>query len=68
MKSFKIVAFTLFISSTLAFNGFAGNGVYWAVQKEKKDKERLVEKDKKKNDDNRGRDKKDEGGKKGKKP
>ena len=68
MKAFKKITFTLLISSALAFSGWAESGDYWTDQKEKKKgSERPVEKDKKKNED-RGEGKKDEGGKKGKKP
>lgn len=68
MKAIKNITFTLLISSTLAFSGWAGSGDYWTEQKDKKKgSERPVEKDKKKNE-SRGGDKKDEGGKKDKKP
>ena len=56
----------MLISSALAFSGSAQSDNLWAIQKDKrKEPERPVEK--KKNDD-RGGDKRDEGGKKGKKP
>ncbi|HKQ79652.1 MAG TPA: hypothetical protein VJ810_38520 [Blastocatellia bacterium] len=68
MKAYKKITFTLLISSTLAFSGWAGSGDYLTEQKDKKKgSERPVEKDKKKND-SRGGSKKDEGGKKDKKP
>jgi len=73
MKAFKKITFTLLISSILSFSGWAGSSNYLDDQKDKKKgSERPVEKDKKKNDsrgnDSRGGGKKDEGGKKGKKP
>jgi len=70
MKAFKKITFTLLISSSLAFSGWAGSGDNWIDQKEKKKEEkkpeRPVEKEKKNEDQGGG--KKDEGGKKGKKP
>jgi hypothetical protein len=74
MKAFKNITFTLLISSSLTFNGWAGTGDYWDDQKDKKKgSERPIEKDRKKNDDrggdrDRGGGKKEDGGKKGKKP
>jgi hypothetical protein len=56
----------MLISSALAFSGLAQTDNQWTIQKDKrKEPERPVEK--KKNDD-RGSEKRDEGGKKGKKP
>ena len=73
--AFRKITFTLLISSALAFSGWAGSVDYWLDQKDKKKEEkkieRPVEKDKKKNEDqggDRGGGKKDDGGKKGKKP
>jgi hypothetical protein len=66
VKAFKNITLTLLISSALACGGMAQTGNQLAPQKgRKKEPERPVEK--KKNDD-RGGDKRDEGGKKGKKP
>jgi hypothetical protein len=72
MKAFKKITLTLFISSALACSGAAQPGNQWAPQRErKKEPERPVEK--RKNDDrgdrdNRGGDKRDDGGKRGKRP
>jgi len=66
MKALKNITLTMLISSALAFCGLAQTDNQWMVQKDKrKEPERPVEK--KKNDD-RGGEKRDEGGKKGKKP
>ena len=69
MNAFKNITLTMLIISALALSGLAQQPVnYWAPlpQKDKrKEPERPVEK--KKNDD-RGGEKRDEGGKKGKKP
>jgi hypothetical protein len=66
MKALKNITLTMLISSVLAFSGLAQIDNQWTFQKDKrKEPERPVEK--KKNDD-RGGDKRDEGGKKGKKP
>jgi hypothetical protein len=66
MKALKNITLTMLISSALAFSGSAQSDNQWAFQKDKrKEPERPVEK--KKNDD-RGGEKRDEGGKKGKKP
>jgi hypothetical protein len=66
MKALKNITLTMLISSVLAFGGLAQTGNQWTIQKDKrKEPERPVEK--KKNDD-RGGEKRDEGGKKGKKP
>jgi hypothetical protein len=67
MKALKNITLTMLISSALAFSGLAQSDNQWAaIQKDKrKEPERPVEK--KKNDD-RGGEKRDEGGKKGKKP
>jgi len=72
MKAFKNITLTLFISSALACSGVAQSVVnQLAPQKDRrKEPERPVEK--KKNDDqgarDRGGDKRDEGGKRGKRP
>jgi hypothetical protein len=70
MKAFKNITLTLFICSALACSGVAQSGNQWtAPQKDRrKEPERPVEK--KKNDDrgDRGGGKRDEGGKRGKKP
>jgi len=69
--AFRKITFTLLISSALAFSGWAGSVDYLPDQDKKKGSERPVEKDKKKNEDrggDRGGSKKDDGGKKGKKP
>jgi hypothetical protein len=66
MKALKNITLTMLISSALAFSGSAQSDIQWAIQKDKrKEPERPVEK--KKNDD-RGGEKRDEAGKKGKKP
>ena len=66
MKALKNITLTMLISSALAFSGSAQTDNQWMIQKDKrKEPERPVEK--KKNDD-RGGEKRDEGGKKGKKP
>jgi len=66
MKALKNITLTMLISSALAFSGLAQPDNQLSFQKDKrKEPERPVEK--KKNDD-RGGDKRDEGGKKGKKP
>jgi len=66
MKALKNITLTMLISSALALSGLAQPNNQWAIQKDKrKEPERPVEK--KKNDD-RGGEKRDEGGKKGKKP
>ena len=66
MKALKNITLTMLISSALAFSGLAQSDNQLAFQKDKrKEPERPVEK--KKNDD-RGSDKRDDGGKKGKKP
>jgi hypothetical protein len=66
MKALKNITLTMLISSVLAFSGLAQTDNLWTIQKDKrKEPERPVEK--KKNDD-RGGEKRDEGGKKGKKP
>lgn len=66
MKALKYITLTMLISSALALSGLAQTEIQLAVQKDRrKEPERPVEK--KKNDD-RGGDKRDEGGKKGKKP
>lgn len=66
MKAFKNITLTMLIISALAFSGLAQPGNLWSLQKDKKkEPERPVEK--KKNED-RGGDKRDNGGKKGKKP
>ena len=66
MKALKNITLTMLISSALAFSGLAQSDNQWVIQKDKrKEPERPVEK--KKNDD-RGGEKRDEAGKKGKKP
>jgi hypothetical protein len=66
MKALKNITLTMLISSALALNGLAQLDNNWALQKDRrKEPERPVEK--KKNDD-RGGEKRDQGGKKGKKP
>ena len=66
MKALKNITLTMLISSALAFSASAQSDNLWAIQKDKrKEPERPVEK--KKNDD-RGGEKRDEAGKKGKKP
>jgi hypothetical protein len=66
MKALKNITLTMLISSALAFSGMAQLDNQLSIQKDKrKEPERPVEK--KKNDD-RGGEKRDEGGKKGKKP
>ena len=66
MKALKYITLTMLISLALALSGLAQPDIQWSLQKDKrKGPERPVEK--KKNDD-RGGDKRDEGGKKGKKP
>jgi hypothetical protein len=66
MKALKYITLTMLINSALALGGLAQPDIQWSLQKDKrKGPERPVEK--KKNDD-RGGDKRDEGGKKGKKP
>jgi hypothetical protein len=66
MKALKYITLTMLISLALALSGLAQSDIQWSLQKDKrKGPERPVEK--KKNDD-RGGDKRDEGGKKGKKP
>jgi hypothetical protein len=66
MKALKNITLTMLISSALAFSGLAQPDNQLSFQKDKrKEPERPVEK--KKNDD-RGGDKRDDGGKKGKKP
>jgi hypothetical protein len=66
MKALKNITLTMLISSALAFSGLAQPDNQLSFQKDKrKEPERPVEK--KKNDD-RGGEKRDEGGKKGKKP
>jgi hypothetical protein len=66
MKALKYITLTMLISSALALSGLAQTEIQLAVQKDRrKEPERPVEK--KKNDD-RGGEKRDEGGKKGKKP
>jgi hypothetical protein len=66
MKALKNITLTMLISSVLAFSGLAQTDNQWMIQKDKrKEPERPVEK--KKNDD-RGGEKRDEAGKKGKKP
>jgi hypothetical protein len=66
MKALKYITLTMLISLALALSGLAQPDIQWSIQKDKrKEPERPVEK--KKNDD-RGGDKRDEGGKKGKKP
>jgi hypothetical protein len=66
MKALKNITLTMLISSVLAFSGLAQTDNHWTIQKDKrKEPERPVEK--KKNDD-RGGEKRDEAGKKGKKP
>lgn len=64
----KKITFTLLISSVLVFSGLAQADDYWTAQKgKKKQPEHPVENEKKK-DEGRGGDKKNEDGKKGKKP
>ena len=66
MKALKNITLTMLNSSALAFSGLAQPDNQLSFQKDKrKEPERPVEK--KKNDD-RGGEKRDEGGKKGKKP
>jgi hypothetical protein len=65
MKALKYITLTMLISSALALSGLAQPDIQWSQKDKRKGPERPVEK--KKNDD-RGGDKRDEGGKKGKKP
>jgi hypothetical protein len=72
MKALKKITLTLFISSALACSGAAQPAYQWEPQKDRgKKPERPVEK--RKNDDrgdrgDRGGDKRDDGGKRGKRP
>lgn len=65
MKALKTISFTLLISLSLTFNGFAQTDDNWQRPKEK-EKEQPRERDKPKGGDERGGGKKDE--KKDKKP